>query len=96
MNGRFPEACEIRSVYARPYESHDDLGQNGIGCVVTLSPSLSSLSSLFRRYATSVQFLQNQELHGNRYSSQLLPPNSRRRLQNVNGENTGFPDIWNN
>jgi len=66
MDGRFPEACEIRSVVRASVRK-----SRWIDCVVTLSPSLSSL---FRRYATSIQFLQNQKLHKNRYNSKTLVP----------------------
>lgn len=94
-DARFLGACEIRSVYARPYESHDDLGRNGIGHVVisALSPSTSSLSRL---YATSVRFyrIKCAELHRNRYSSVFKHlADASGASQTETPESTGFPNI---
>lgn len=58
---RFPGACEIRSVYACPYESHDDLGRNKIGHVVTSAFFLSPSS-----VRPDVRFLENREFRRNR------------------------------
>jgi len=82
-NGRFPGACEIRSVYARLYESHDDLGRNGIGHVVTgaLSPSLSLLVDM-----PPVSDFSNQVC---RTSWEYIVPSpnySCQRSQNINGD----------